>query len=326
MLLPLSGISSLNGASIGIAARINGKIITTSEVREAVDAQRAMIMMTLHDPSEQAARLREVEDQALFALLERELVLTEFTRMGGSIRSQYVDDQVNDIVRENFAGDREKFISELAKQGMTPKKFRELREKMIVVQVMRSRQLKDLPPPTPAEVEAYYKTNAAKYRDKDFIKISTITIPKYPVGDVNASPESQKKLAEELRTKLNNGADFGALAKTYSQDSHSSVGGAWDWIERSQMGKLVADAAFDLKAGSVSRVVEVDANYMLILCNAMRPGNQVELDKVRPEIEKAVQSEKGRHTIGNWTRTMAGKAAISPEDVRQRFMDYLRKP
>ena len=325
MLLSQSNVSSSWGGTIGLAAHVNGKVITTSEVQEAVEAQRSMIMVTVTNPEERIAKLRELEDQALFALLERELILSEFAKMGGSIRKEYVEDNINDIIRENFGGDRDKFVAELAKQNMTPKKFRELREKMIIVQVMRQRQVKDLPPPTPREVQEYYDKNLDKFRDKDFIRISTITIPKYPVADLNSNPESQRKLAQEIRAKLVNGADFAQLAKLHSQDSHGSDGGAWDWIERNQMGKQVADAAFPLKTGAISPVTEVDANYMIILCDAKRPGIQSPLEKVRPDIEKSIQSEKSHNILSSWARSLALKAAIGPEEVRSRFLTYLAK-
>lgn len=323
--LQLGIIESNADSSYGIAAVINGKVLTTSEVREAVESQRAMIGMTVRDPAEQARRMHEVEDQALFALMERELILTEFAKMGGTIKREYVDDNINEIVRDNFQGDREKFISELAKQNMTIKKFRELREKMIVMQVMRQRQLKDNPPATPVQVDAFYEKYADKFREKDFIKISTITMPKYAVGDASASPETQKKLLDELRTKITGGSDFAQLAKTYSQDSHADQGGAWDWIERSQMDKLVADVSFALKPGGVSAVVDVGPSYMIILSDSRRPGAKTPLEKVRPDIEKAIQSEVGKSIIMRWTRSMATKAAITPENVRTRFMEYLEK-
>jgi peptidyl-prolyl cis-trans isomerase SurA len=326
LLTILAGLSQSQGdTSFGIAAVINGKVITTSEVREAVEAQRAMISMTVRDPAEQERRLRELEDQALFALLERELILTEFAKMGGTIKREYVEDSINEIIRDNFQGDREKFIAELAKQNMTPKKFRELREKMIVVQVMRQRHTKETSPPTPAQVEAFYAKHADKFREKDFIKISTITMPKYAVGDANSSPETQKKLLEEIRTKISGGSDFALLAKANSQDSHADEGGAWDWIERSQMDKQVADVAFALKPGAISKVVDVGPSYMIILCDARRPGATVPLEKIRPEIEKSIQAETGKSTMIRWTRGMASKASITPEATRARFMEYLAR-
>jgi peptidyl-prolyl cis-trans isomerase SurA len=310
----------------GIAATVNSKVITKSEVREAVEAQAAMIRGAVKDPAQQQMLLDQLRDRALDALIERQLVLSEFDHMGGSIREEYVDDQVNNIVRDSFQGDRDKFVSELARSNMTMRKFRDLQSKMIVVQVMKQRQMKNLAPPTPAEVEEYYNKHPEKFRDKDFIKMSTITIPKYPAGgDSSATPAAQKKLIDEVRQKVVGGADFGQLAKTYSQDSHTDTDGKWDWVERSLLDKGIAEVAFSLKPGSVSKVVDVGPSYMLILCEAKRPGNSTPLEQVRSDIEKAIKQEKSREALNSWLTALARKASIQPDSVRDGYLKRMDK-
>lgn len=308
----------------GIAATVNGKPITSKEVRDAVEAQEQMIRMTVKDGDEARRRLLDLRERALDALIERQLVLSEFDKMGGSIKAEYIEDEIKRIILESFGGDRDKFIVELAKTGMTLKKFRELQEKLIVVQVMKQQHMRGLTPATPAEVAAFYSKNAEKFREKDFVKISTITIPKYPVGgDASATVESQRKIAAEVRAKISGGGDFSQLAKSYSQDSHADQGGEWDWIERSQMDKQVAETAFSLKAGAISKVMDVGSNFMIIHCVAKRPGPDVPIEKVRPDIEKIIKAEKGRDAINGWLVGLARKSTIQPEQVRSSFLTRL---
>jgi peptidyl-prolyl cis-trans isomerase SurA len=317
--------SSLHAESYGIQATVNGKPIVSSEVRDAVKAQEQLIRMQVRDPAQADAKLAELKSSALYALIERQLVLSEFEKLGGTIKSQYVEDDINNIIRESFNGDREKFLYELAKNQMTLKKFRDQREKMMIVSVLRQRQVKDLPPPTPAQVEAFYRKHSEKFRDKDYIKFSTITIPKYPVGDASASPEAQKKLAEEIRTKIANGADFAQMAKTYSQDSRSEQGGDWGLQERATLNKEIADVAFALKTGAISKVVDVGGSYMIIFCEQKQPGIQAPLEKVRPQIEKFISAEMGREVVNRWLSGLAAKAVIQPESVRVNFLRWLEK-
>ncbi|MEI6535620.1 MAG: peptidylprolyl isomerase, partial [Verrucomicrobiaceae bacterium] len=194
----------------------------------------------------------------------------------------------------------------------------------------KQRQIKGLTPPTPAEVDAFYNKNSEKFRDKDYIKMSTITIPKYPSGDSAATPESQKKIIEELRTKITGGAEFAQMARTYSQDSRASNGGSWsgesgsaDFIERSTLDKSIAEVAFALKPGGISKVLEAGPSYMLILCEAKRPGTSTPLDKVRPDIEKFIKSERGRGALNSWLASLARKSTIQPDSVRDTFMRHV---
>lgn len=313
LLLPAA--SSAQALSNGIAAVVNGKVITKSEVRDAVQAQIQILRMQLREePEKFSDEVAKLQDTALDSLIDRELILAEFGKLGGTIKPQYVDDDINNLIRENFQGKRDEFIVELAKTNMTMKKFRELREKMIIVNVMRGRHTGNLPPPTPREVEDFYRKNNDKFRDKDMIKISTIMIPKY-TGNPDDTPEKQKKAAEEIRSKIVAGGDFATLAKTYSQDSRAESGGEWDWMERKQMKKSMADAAFALKTGSVSKVLDVEANYMIIYCDAKKLGDAVPLEKVRPDIERFINQEKGRESLEKWLVELRRKAVVKKLDA-----------
>jgi peptidyl-prolyl cis-trans isomerase SurA len=314
-LLCLPEAAEAQSSSNGIAAVVNGKPIMRSEVRDAITAQEQMLRFRYReDPEGLAKEMVELKETALDSLIDRELILSEFAKMGGTIKPQYVEDDINTIVRESFKGDRDAFVTELAKTGMTMKKFRDLREKMIVVQVMRGRHGGDQPPPTPREVEDFYRKNIDKFRDKDMIKISTITIPKF-TGDAGTSPEKQKKLAQEIRAKITGGADFGTLAKTYSQDSRAEGGGTWDWMERKQMKKSMADAAFALKNGGISQVIDEETSFIIIYCEAKKLGDATPLEKVRPDIERVIDQQKSKESLDKWLADLRRKAVIKKMDT-----------
>lgn len=297
-------------SSNGIAAVVNGNVVTKSEVRDAVNAQEQMLRIQYqNDPTALSRELANLRANALDSLVDRELVLAEFKRLGAAIKSQWVDDDINGIVRESFKGDRDAFVKELARSGMTLKKFREMREKMMIVQAMRGKQAAEQPPATPREVEAFYKKNVAKWRTGDMIKISTITIPKYS-GEASATPESQRKLAHEIRSKLLKGADFATTARTYSLDSHAEDGGAWDWMGREQMKPSIANVAFNLKSGGLSEVIDDEAAYIIIACDAVKYGNPKPMGEVRNEIERAISAEKSKDIIDKWMENLRKRAVI----------------
>ena len=293
-----------------IIAVVSGKPIMQSELEDTITAQRQIILMQLRDnPAEAQKALKELETSALDNLIDRELILAEFAKMGGTIKPQYIEDDINNLIRDQFKGDRNLFVTELAKSGMTMKKFRELRQKMIIVQVMRSQKAGRRSPVTPKEVEAFYAKNADKFRDKDMLKISTITIPKF-TGEAGSTPETQKQLAEEIRAKVVGGADFATTAKSYSQDSRAEQGGEWDWMERKLMDKTIADTAMKLEAGSVSGIVTMESAFIIIYLDAKKPGVVTPLDKVRPDIERAITQESSKESLEEWLEGLRKKATV----------------
>ncbi len=113
-----------------------------------------------------------------------------------------------------------------------------------------------------------------------------------------------------IRGKLLKGADFATTAKTYSQDSHAEDGGAWDWMPRDQMKPSIANVAFELKTGGLSHVIDDDAAYIIIACDAIKYGTPEPLTKVRPDIERAISSEKSKVVIEKWMVGLRKKATI----------------
>jgi hypothetical protein len=188
---------------------------------------------------------------------------------------------------------------------MTLKKFREMREKMMIVSAMRGKQAATETPATPKEVEQYYQKNINNWRSGGMIKISRIVIPKYS-GEAGTSPEGQRKIAEELRRKILGGADFAATAKGYSPDCLYED----DWVARGEMLPSIADVAFSLNQGGLSSVVEQEGFYVIIACDAVKHGTAKPMSEVRQEIERAIQMEKSKGTLDKWMDGLRKRSVI----------------
>lgn len=293
-----------------IVAVVDGVPIAASEVRDTINAQEQILRYQFqNDPARLNQELAAVRASAIESLIDREILLAEFKKIGGVIKAQYVDDDINTIIRETFKGNRDAFVDELAKTGMSVKKFREQREKMIITNVMRARNAGENPPPTPREVEDFYNKHVDKWREGDQIKISTITIPKFS-GEAGSTPEKQKKLAQELRSKIVGGGDFAAAAKAYSQDSRAENGGSWDWMAKTDMMPAIANAAMALKTGGISPVLDQETSYIIVACDAKKLGNAPPLDKMRPEIERMINQEKSKANIDRWMESIRKKHVI----------------
>src|SRR5947208_13809866 len=94
-------------------------------------------------------------------------------------------------------------------------------EKMIV-QRMRSNNVKLNSIASPSKVEEYYKAHQEDFTSKAQVKLRLIMIPSH-ASDGNAA--AQKAMADEIFGNLVNGADFERMAQLYSEDRSCTNGG-----------------------------------------------------------------------------------------------------
>src|SRR5438034_10290476 len=121
----------------GIAAVVNGDVITYSQVR-ALSAPREKLLRQQFTGQELDKKLIELRQLAVQDLIDRRLVIQAFKKESYQIPDHIVDDRVHQIIRESFGGDRNTFIKTLEAENYTLGEFKEKELERIMVQAMRS--------------------------------------------------------------------------------------------------------------------------------------------------------------------------------------------
>ena len=75
--------------------------------------------------------------------------------------------------------------------------------------------------------------------------------------------QAQQQIAD-IKSQIDGGADFAALAKQHSDCPSGKSGGDLGAFGRGQMVKAFEDTAFGMPVGQVSDVVETDFGYHII--------------------------------------------------------------
>ena len=143
------------------------------------------------------------------------------------------------------------------------------------------------------EMKKYYEENKDDFYT-DTVTASHILI-KTIDDDGNELSEDKKKeakkTAEEALEKVKAGEDFAKVAKEYSEDSSASSGGELGKFGRGQMVTEFEDAAFAMKAGEISDIVETQYGYHIIKVTE-RVDRQETYDDVKDKIKTILASEK----------------------------------
>jgi parvulin-like peptidyl-prolyl isomerase len=290
----------------GIAAIVNGEVITYSQVRMLMAPRERLLRQQLKG-EELAKQLQAVQDAALQDLIDRQLIVGAFKEEKLSLPDYFVEQRINEIIRDNFGGDRNAFIKTLQAQNFSMSEFRKAEYEKIVVSAMRGKKVKPNTVASPGRIEDYYRKHKEEFTSKEEVKLRMIMIPS---RSLEGNAASQKALAEEILGKLQAGADFARMAQMYSEDSTRDLGGDWGWIERKTLAGPLEQVAFSLGTGKISKIVELGGNYYILKADERKGGVTKSLAEVRPDVEKKLLQEESQRLQENWLASLRQKATI----------------
>ena len=94
--------------------------------------------------------------------------------------------------------------------------------------------------------------------------------------------------ADEIKAKLDEGADFSELAKEHGTDGTAQRGGDLGWFVQSDMVPEFAEKAFAMEPGTISEPVQTDFGWHIIKLEDRRPRTPPEFEEVRQELMQEV--------------------------------------
>ncbi len=179
---------------------------------------------------------------------------------------------------------------------------------------------------TDAEMETYYHEHEDEFHQPESACTSHILfkVKSTPEAEGHAEADA-KKLAEQAKEQLRNGADFAALAKKLSEDKGTAErGGDNGCYQRGQMTAEYDRAAFALTDGAVSDPVKTIHGYHLIKLNSIQPDStqpfgqvkeriraQLTMDKVQALLEQRVQAAQDQLRKGKGLDAVAKDAGLT---------------
>ena len=316
----------------GVAAIVNDKVITYSEVRQFVQpvVQQLRRNFSGQDLVEQ---VRKAQMDALNQLIERALIIQEFNEKGYKIPETVVDQQINDIIADDYGGNRAVFVKTIEAENLTLSQYRDQVRERVIIQAMRGHKTQQAIVVSPYKIEKYYNDNADQYKVGDQIKLRMIFIKKEAESGTNTTEQAsatstneatepspappvdlQRKLADEILAKLDAGDSFESMARVYSEGKEAKEGGDWGWIGKDVLRKELNETAFSLKAGQHSGVIETAEGYYILQVDDVKSAHTIPLGDVRDDIEKILLQQQRAKMQEDW---------VSQDPPRQRRI-YIR--
>ena len=290
----------------GIAAIVNGDVITYSQVRQ-LSAPRERLLHSQLTGQELENKVKEVRQLALKDLIDRRLIIQAFKKESYEIPDHIVDQRVHDIIRESFGGDRNTFVKTLEAQNYSLGEFKQKEMERIIVEAMRSHNVRRNYIVSPTKIEDFYNKHRDLFTTTEEIKLRMIMIS----GQKDtANAQAQKSLAEEVLGKLAAGGEFDQVARLYSEDSTKENGGDWGWIQHNTLAAPLEKFAFNMPVGRISNIIEYSGNYYILMVEDKHVGTTKSLAEARGAIEKKLIEDEALQIQERWIASLRQKAFI----------------
>jgi len=171
------------------------------------------------------------------------------------------------------------------------------------------------------QIRAYYNDHIDRYKQPDRAHVAHILFK--TVGKTDAESEEIRKKAEDVLKKAKSGANFGELAKQYSEDTSKDKGGDLDWIVRGQTVPEFEQAAFTSPIGSVSDLVKTQYGFHIVKVLDRQAARTQTLDEVFPQILGALQEDQAQRAAddlsGQISAEIRRSGRVSIDDLAKKF-------
>lgn len=221
---------------------------------------------------------------------------------------------------EQFDGSTEKLEEYYQKSVPEIKdEFRPLIKEQLQAQAMQSK-ITGKAAASPADVKDYYNSIP-----KDSLPLISSEIEyaeiAFKINISKAEKERVKERINEIRERILKGEDFSTLAVLYSQDNGSAkAGGELGYVPRGQYVPEFEAAAFKLKKGEISEVVETKFGYHIIQMIDRR-GEQINVRHIliKPDLgnEDLLKTKAHADSVAYMVRDKQ----ISFEDAASKYSD-----
>jgi len=286
-------------------AVVNGSVIARAVFdRELRNAQGRL--STTGMPLD-TSRLTQLKKEVLEHLIERELLYQESQKRGVKVDEESINEQLKTL-KKQFASEKafrniltEMNLSEdaIKSQFMQDGAIQEFIDKEFVEKITIPNK----------ETKTYYRNNRNLFKRPEQVRASHILVSVDPKGDAPQKAEALKKI-EKVQRRLHQGEDFSALAKKFSQCPSSAQGGDLGYFKRGQMVKPFEEAAFALKSGAVSDIVETRFGYHMIKVVDKKPESIIGYKDVKDELGQYLKQEKVQTEVGLYVGKLKEKAKV----------------
>lgn len=280
------------------AAQVNNRIITVSDILGTMGPLRQRLMDT-YSGAQLEAKIEEAYTNTLDLLIERALMLEDFSRQEQKLPEQVVEGRINEIIHDRFSNNRSAFFEALTEEHLTIDDWRKEAKDHIVVSILRRREVGDKVVVAPGDVRTLYEKRLAKFQSPEEVHLFAIVL--------HQSDTKAQQTAQEVQKRLAAGEKFEDVARQFSQGAGAKDGGDWGWLQPSDVRNELQTAISHLPSGHVSSALPVDGELYILKLAARKAAGVKPLVAVYSQLEDELRQTEAERIYKDWIKRLKQK-------------------
>ena len=258
---PASGQQTLRAAAV-----VNDQVISQLDV----EMRMRLVMLSAGISPQQADRGR-LRDQVMRNLINEQLQLQAAERFGFSVSADEIDEAIQRVAQNNNMS-ADQFLSILRQNDVTVETFREqLRANLAWQKVIGNRLARDV-----SISDEDVDDAVERYRSRQGERQYRVREIFLAVDDEQELPRV-RQTAQRLIQQLRQGAEFGALARQFSQSPTAADNGVIGWVTPENLPEAVGEQVTQMQSGQLAGPVRgYNGLHIVNLMDTrvLSPGNE----------------------------------------------------
>ena len=293
-----------------IIARVNNEIITRSEYEKArLSAQEDAKSECQNrcTPEQLQADIEDRQKHTLRDLVDQSLLVQRGKDMGVSVEPELIK-RLDAIRTENKLGSMEELEKAVSGQGMNWEDFKNNIRNTLLTQRVISSEVGSHITISDEEITKYYEAHKA-----EFVRPEQVALREIVVSTEGKKPEELpdlKKKAETALKRVQDGEDFGEIAKRLSDGSTKSQGGFLGIYKRGELSKQLEDKVFKMKRKELTEVLETRQGFLILEVLEHYDEGEQSLPKVKNEIMDRLYSGRMEPAMREYLKTLREQSYV----------------
>ncbi len=298
-----SGYQRAENNDKDIAIEIGDEIITTRELLKRYD----LFLIVSGDETNQTPQLSLEEFRDYY--ISKRLLLQEAKRLKIEVKPAEIEHERKAYLSKlNIT--EEMISTNLTSAGLSIRDVDQYFEEYLIMLNLGRKSL-DIKEISDEEARRFYESRNEYFNHPERISASHILIchKQSMACSSSLNPHEARELAENIKN-VATPENFARLASRYSTDSTGKEGGGLGFIQRGLAAPAFEEAAFRLKKGEISNVVETDYGYHIILVTDRQEARAVTYEQAEKSIKRDLMTEHVISRLSEYSNELLKEAHI----------------